>query len=149
MTTDGGFVRWRASFRISPCRTATYEIDRFQNREPDTCTQEWGQCGEVRRLSISAIESAVAKPDVQNALAGDDDGRPKLYGIDNRPVDGALDELTVGNKSVLVGDACNGRMNIGDRPCTDPPAALIAAIRLLQQAQDAMRATPDCQAIIP
>ena len=100
-------------------------------------------------MSIEAIERALTHPDVIASITPDAEGRPKIFGLDNRPVDGSLEKLTVGNQTVLVGPACNGRMNFGDRPCIDPPAALVAAIELLRQAEDELTAEPDCQAIQP
>jgi len=73
--------------------------------------------------NLSAIKQALASADVQQALAQS----PALYGVDNRPVDGVVMVVHVGDKQIQVGDACPTT----GTGCTEAPSGVKALIQVL------------------
>lgn len=95
-----------------------------------TCSSRLPSCGGDAQVDAETIRAAIAHPDVQSALAG----APRVFGIDDRPVDGSIFEIVIDDQSVLVGRPCEG-----EPQCEPIPAGV-------QNLVDVLRATTAQQA---
>ena len=93
----------------------------------------------VGSTGATAVALAVARPDVQAALAV----APIFFGSDPRPTNEIL-QITVGGRLIEIGAGC------GDLPaCVPPPAGVVALANLLTQIQTHELSQPACAARCP
>jgi hypothetical protein len=107
-------------YRIDRCRTYN-EVHIPVSCEPDMgCSFELSDCYEGDPMGIQAINLALDDGDVQAAL---DSGL--FFGEDDRPVDGTVLSITVGERSFVVGSPC---LRDGCRPV---PTGVESLVELL------------------
>lgn len=132
---EGGFVAYQSASEVQPCRT--YEHTRTPNGggASTSCTNLVPCDGDG--ATIGALNAALAHDDVVAAFAA----APVLYGRDQRPVDGALFQITQGGATVSVGAPCAGG---GPGGCVDIPPGVAALRELLTTLQGERLAEEDC-----
>jgi hypothetical protein len=139
---NGGFALYYDRSAALPCNA--YQRQRFANPYDATptlsCTSTIRHCGgEVfdasDAISIEEVVSAAAVADVQAAFAK----APVLYGVDPRAYDGAVFRITIGGKTIEVGDACGGTAG-----CLEAPAGVKALAALLQDLDTRKTAADAC-----
>jgi hypothetical protein len=137
----GGFVAFRRTSVISPCRTYTLTQESFSDPTTTRSCSNDVPCGDPGAVTIEDVNAALAHADVVAAFAA----APITYGRDSRPVDGVVYEISRSGDTFLVGAPCTG----GGIACVPIPAGVQALADLLQ-ALDAERLTePDCTTVFP
>lgn len=132
---EGGFVAYQSANEVQPCRT--YEHTRTPNGggTPTSCTNLVPCDGDG--VTLAALNAALAHEDVVAAFAA----APVLYGRDQRPVDGALFQITQGGETVSIGSPCTGG---GPGGCVDIPPGVAALRELLTTLEGERLAEEDC-----
>ena len=110
--SNGGLVAYQDTSRLSTPRVYEHSRDRFTNAMPMKCQTEVAGC--PSRL-ITDINAGFADSSVMAALKAH-----AVYGVDSRPVDGAVFRITVGNDYVDVGSPCGS----GASSCVAIPPAV-------------------------
>ncbi len=87
---------------------------------------------------MGAVETALANPDVQQALAV---SSPMMYG--SQGIDVPVFEITLGSHVIDVGASCG----IGTTSCTEIPAGVQALVDELKAVDQDMVATPACETL--
>ena len=146
LTSDGGRVVFRRSLTFLGCRTAMVTDQPFDgNGAPKMCQVAWDGCALGNGTVSADIRRLLDSDPVAEALAGNANGQPKVYGRDARPVDGSLSKLIVGDQSVLVGGSCDvGAPIFPGQVCVAPPNELVELIALLYDVQQQTLANPAC-----
>ena len=129
------------------CRTFSYTRTPAPAGTPTSCSAEIGGC-DAAAPAVHDVEEALADPDVQAALAGS----VPFYGIDSRPWDGVALDITVGSKTLTVGDDCgdgNPCWGACGPTCVPVPAGVRALGKLLTSLQQAALKTGTCAQAFP
>lgn len=125
---------------LSPCVHYTHR--RTPSGEPSilplSCETDFAACNSV--ASSGAVMSALANPDVQQALASS----PVAYGIDSQLGAAGELEIKVGTRVIDVGNTCSGPPN-----CIPVPSGVQALVDLLRAIDQGELATPACKAFNP
>jgi hypothetical protein len=136
---SGGLVVYVDTSALAPCRTFTRtRTGRVADGGPSSCSTEIGDCGGAS-VAIGDVEAALANPDVQRALASP---TTPVYGVDTRPVDGSVFEITLGGKSIDIGSDCAA----GAKGCVPIPPGVSTLERVLQALDSQELAKPACAA---
>jgi hypothetical protein len=131
---DGGFVAYRETSTLEPCRTFRHVREPLATDPPSlTCTDPIDSCDDLTRPAD--IQSALAHPDVAAALASS----PVLFGSDTRPVDGQVFQVHVGAALIEIGHECGGTAG-----CTDAPAGVAALQSALLELRSDLLDRPPC-----
>jgi hypothetical protein len=135
--SNGGLVRYQDTSKLDPPRAYTHERDNQGNALPITCHTELAGCPSAK---IAEINGALQDLTVTAALAAH-----TVFGVDSRPVDGAVFRIQVGGGYVDVGSACPPQSS-SCRPI--PP--IVERLRLLLTSIDtAELAKADCAGKFP
>ena len=129
---DGGLRFWFDTHRIVGCNTYDLNIT-YSNGDPSQqCRNTLPACS-AEAITPMDLADAIAHPDVTSATPG-------LYGLDDRPVDGSILKITIGDGPELsIGAECGGQSGLNcARPLPDGLAALARTIQQLQ-VQESMR----------
>ena len=133
----GGRVAHVDRSAITLCRTFTrWRLDRAV--DAGSCSSELGDCGSPG-VAIGDVEAALADPDVRAALGAPS---PPLYGIDERPTDGSVFQITAGTASIEIGSDCTETA----KGCVPIPAGVRALGNLLRALDVQELAAPACAA---
>src|SRR5262249_53187259 len=123
---NGGLVQYVDQSTLAACRAYSHTrsggpVGQDASALP-SCSSELGNRGAVP-IAVRDVERALPHTDVIAAFA-----RPgiPIYGFDTRPVDGSLHRITVGAKSIDVGNDCNASSQ-----CTPVPPGVRALTDLL------------------
>lgn len=131
---NGGLVAYEEASSLDACRSFGHDRTPVRTDPPSlTCSTEVPPCDGI----VAAIDAALAAPEVDAALANH-----TVFGIDPRPVDGAVFRVTVGAGYFDVGSACGS----GASGCLATPDAVQRLADLLQKLDDEMRVTDACRA---
>ena len=134
---NGGLVAYVDTSALAPCRTfSRTRTGRVPDGGATSCSTELGDCG-AAAVAIGDVEAALADPDVRAALAAP---TTPVYGVDSRPVDGAVFRITVSGKSIDVGSDCAP----GTRGCVPIPPGVKALENVLQAVDTQELAKPVC-----
>lgn len=136
---NGGLVLSRDESALAACRDFQRKRSSAADGGSFSCTTQLGACGAVP-VAIGDVESALAHPDVVAALAA---STTPVYGVDSRPVDGTVFEITRDGKSIDVGGDCGGASAPACIPIPPGVAALAAVLRSLDTQE---LAKPACDA---
>lgn len=143
---SGGLSAWFDSYSLADCRvfTATRTPGYGQDpNQPDiTCTGEVGGC-DAAAPNVHDLEIALAHPDVIAAFA---EPQTPLYGWDDTCTDGNILIVSVGEKSIHVGEDCATGYGCAPEPgqCKDAPPGVQHLLDVLDQIQLQQLQTPDC-----
>lgn len=138
---NGGFVAFNAETALTP--PASYRHSRTYVGIPDppapqSCMPALPACGDATLIDMADVIRDLADPDVVQAMAMT---TPPLYGLDQRPVDGAVFQvLRADGHGFLAGGICDTGAFCHD-PVPAGIARLVADLKALDQQQ---LADPSC-----
>lgn len=144
---EGGLVEYTITGSITPCRSYTYTrvLANAEPPPPESCTVDLDACG-APSVSVNDLEQALAHPDVVLALANP----PPLYGVDNTCMDAGVDRITVGSKTLHVGDACDSGASCADTSsCVPIPPGVAALEKVLHALQVQYLEVGECATKFP
>ena len=131
---DGGFVAYRETNTLEPCRSFTLVREPVSTDPPSQmCTDPMESCEGL--VNPADIQAALGHADVVAALAA----APILYGRDTRPVDGQVFQIHIVDRVIEIGMDCNGAAD-----CIDEPAGVLTLRTYLQTLASQIRARPPC-----
>jgi hypothetical protein len=131
---SGGFVAYSDVITISPCRS--FALQRTGVGDPIASAMCQNQ---IPAATTDAIDAALADPAVQAAFAG----APQLFGVDQRPTDGAVYRIELGGAVIEVGGPCGSGGGLPGS-CTAIPPAVADLVSRLQALVDAQKVIPNC-----
>ncbi len=137
----GGLVASSRASKVSPCRTYTLtETDFSAGGTTTTCSNDV-PCGSAAdAITIDDVNAALADADVVAAFAA----APVTYGVDMRPVDGSVFQVSQSGATFVVGSPCGSAGS-----CTPIPAGVQALVDLLRALDAERLAEPDCSTVFP
>jgi hypothetical protein len=134
--SNGGMVVYQDTSALDAC---AFSYTRVTFMVPDagttTCSSPLPPCGQTQLVDQSTVAQALANPDVVAALGV----APVLYGMDERPTDGTVQEIDVGGRIIDVGSPCGGTAG-----CTDVPAGVTLLLETLGSMTTHQLTVPDC-----
>jgi hypothetical protein len=141
---NGGLVIFHDESSLASCRTfLRLRTGTFPDGGTQmSCTTEIGACS-AAPTSVADVERALANPDVVLAFAA---GVTPVYGVDSRPVDGAVFRITRKGKSIDVGSPCGSGSGSG---CVPIPPGVSALASVLQALDTQELAKSACDALRP
>lgn len=122
-TQSGGFVAEQIHYELSPCGRVFRRIDRF-DAMPETCVIHI-ESGPV--CDVPAAVNALIATDAVSTLREE---APVVVGVDDRPVDGVIFEVTIDGDVIGVGHDCDGAS--GCRPVPMELRSLESALTSLE-----------------
>ena len=142
---NGGMVLYQDEYQLDPKAGMTITRTYYARADVDgaavrSCSPPLPECGAASTVSLANIVADLDAPDVLPAF---EQGATPLYGVDERPVDGTVYSITVGNVgTILVGYPCRTG---GSSTCVEIPAGVQRLTDDLQRlAADAL-ATAECK----
>lgn len=126
---NGGLVAFRDESSLATCRDFQRKRSVVSDGGSFTCTTQLGAC-DAGPVAIGDVERALAHPDVVAAFAA---ATTPVFGVDSRPFDGTVFEITRNGKSIDVGSDCG----VSSAPACVPIPPGVAALAAALQALDA------------
>ncbi|TAK27342.1 MAG: hypothetical protein EPO40_17110 [Myxococcaceae bacterium] len=143
---EGGRVPYRTTYTLSSPRRFLLERT-FNDASPARCETTIPACGATDDVTVDTLAAALGHPDVgaafQSAAAGD--AGTVLYGVDARPVDGALFFIERDGRFVYVGAPC--RTGSGAE-CVNAPVGVQRLVDVLNALQEQESRRPVCAAAL-
>ena len=137
---NGGFVAFRDESALATCRDFQRKRTAASDGGSFSCATQLGAC-DAGPVAVGEVERALAHPDVVAAFAA---ATTPVFGVDSRPVDGTVFEITRNGKSIDVGSDCGASSAPACVPIPPGVAALAAVLKSLD-AQEL--AKPACKAL--
>jgi hypothetical protein len=136
---NGGLVVFRDETSLATCRDFQRKRTSAADGGSFSCTTQIGAC-EAAPVAVGDVERALAHPDVVAAFAA---ATTPVYGVDSRPVDGTVFEITRNGKSIDVGGDCGASSAPACIPIPPGVSALAAVLKSLDTQE---LAKPACNA---
>jgi len=136
---NGGLVAYRDESSLAACRDFQRKRSTSSDGGSLSCTTQLGAC-DAGPVAVGDVERALAHPDVVAAFAA---ATTPVYGVDSRPVDGTVFEITRNGRSIDVGGDC------GSSPapaCVPIPPGVGALASVLKSLDTQELAKPACNA---
>jgi hypothetical protein len=135
----GGLVTFRDESSLATCRDFQRKRTLSSDGGVSSCTTQVGGC-DAPAVAIGDVERALAHPDVVSAFAA---AATPVYGVDSRPVDGTVFEITRNGKSIDVGSPCGSS---SAPACVQIPAGVDALAAVLRSLDTQELAKAACSA---
>lgn len=135
---EGGLVPVRSVNEIRACRTYVRTHTMAGSGASASCSNQVPCVGQA--ITIDDVNAALAHPDVVAAFAA----APVIYGVEARPVDGPLFQITHGDRTIGIGFPCQGESG-----CIDVPPGVDALRALLTSLESERLAEEDCASTFP
>ena len=144
--TEGGLRAYNTTYSLSMPRRFLLERT-TSGRAPLRCETTIPACGAADDVTVDTLTAALGSPDVGAAFqaAATSDAGTMLYGVDERPFDGALFFLERDGRFVYVGAPC--RTGMGGA-CTPAPVGLQRLVDVLTALADQEARRPVCAAAL-
>ena len=136
---NGGRVAFRDESALAACRDFQRKRSAPSDGGSFSCATQLGAC-DAGPVAVGEVERALAHPDVVAALAA---ATTPVFGVDSRPVDGTVFEITRNGKSIDVGSDCGASSAPACVPIPPGVAALAAVLKSLDTQE---LAKPACDA---
>ena len=136
---NGGLVAFRDESALATCRAFQRKRSAPSDGGSFSCATQLGAC-DAGPVAVGEVERALAHPDVVAAFAA---ATTPVFGVDSRPVDGTVFEITRIGKSIDVGSDCGA----SSAPACVPIPPGVAALAVVLKALDTQElAKPACDA---
>ncbi|MDB4928407.1 MAG: hypothetical protein JWM10_891, partial [Myxococcaceae bacterium] len=144
--TEGGRVPYNTTYTLGAPRRFLLERT-YSDASPARCETTIPACGAADDVTVDTLAAALASSDVAAAFAaaGAGDAGTLLYGVDERPLDGALFFLERGGRFVYVGAPC--RTGSGAQ-CLTAPVGVQRLVDVLSALRDQESRRPVCAAAL-
>lgn len=131
----GGLVFFTSRSEVTPCRRFEFERVYRGTGEIESCASVV-PCASADQVDMADLLAALAHEDVAAAF----EEVPGMLGLDTRPVDAPVLEITRDARSIQVGAPCSE----GSTGCRKIPPGVAALVDLLRALQDERLAEGDC-----
>lgn len=139
---NGGMTPVRESFELEAPATYSYSMSVYAGEGPlIACSAVIPDCGAKAGVTMSDLVAATTDSDVVAAFK---EPSPVLFGVDHRPSDASVFEITRAGKSILIGDPCPK----DSMHCRVVPPGVSRLKELLQRLAAQEAEAPSCKSAI-